>query len=214
MENIIPTLPYIDNIQFSIDGTDKIYEYIRPNTDFNFITENIKTILREAKDTVFMTNTVIMQENLNNLHDIVEYAYNLGIRNINFNQMNLAAMPQEDITKYNLYTSENYKSEIGRIEEFKRKYPDVNITGLSIQKKSGFRQCPYTWHHQYITWDGYLVPCCTIPFPKLSNFGNVLKDGVLNSLNSKASQQFRKAWIENAHPAFCSRCTYINLYDK
>ena len=208
---ITPALAYIDNIQFSVDGTKGIYEKIRPGTDFNFICENIRYVVSRGKGISFMINTVIMKENLHDLHNIITLANSLGISNVNFNTMNAASMAGQNIDIYGLYRSDKYKEEIKRIDTARREMPQMNITGLNIPEKTGFQRCPFIWHHQYITWDGYYVPCCAKPFPKEMNMGNVFRDGVLSTLNSNDAKQLRNMWLHNQAPSFCSDCTYLNL---
>ena len=73
----------------------------------------------------------------------------------------------------------------------------------------GFITCPYPWKGFYITWDGFLVPCCAKPFPKEKNFGNVFKKGLLNCLNDKDFIEFRAMAKKNITPDFCKRCHFI-----
>jgi radical SAM protein with 4Fe4S-binding SPASM domain len=65
--------------------------------------------------------------------------------------------------------------------------------------------------HFYVTWNGYLAPCCAKPFPKEQHFGNVFKDGLMKCLNSSAYRNQRKMWFENKTPKACEGCGCVDL---
>ena len=85
-------------------------------------------------------------------------------------------------------------------------FQDMEVTGMDYPRDATFRDCIFPWEYPYITWDGYYVPCCGKPFPKLLNFGNVFEQGVMPVLNSPKAQAFRRAWQQNTPPAFCHNC--------
>jgi len=94
VDKIKPLLPYLDNVQFSVDGIGSVYEQVRPNTHFEDIADNIRQIVELGrKDTVFMINTVITRENYMDLPKVVEFADSLGIQYVNFNRIILASIP-------------------------------------------------------------------------------------------------------------------------
>ena len=63
VEKMTPLLPYLDSIQFSVDGVGKTYETIRPNTDFSVIENNIRKIVALKPKSELVINTVITKEN-------------------------------------------------------------------------------------------------------------------------------------------------------
>ena len=73
-------------------------------------------------------------------------------------------------------------------------------------QNNGFRTCMSMWEYPYITWDGYYVPCCGKPFPKLLNFGNVFENDLMSVINSSKAQAFRKLWQKNVPHKFCHNC--------
>lgn len=62
-ETIEPILPYIDNLQFSVDGIGETYNSIRKGADFNTVKENIQFVMQKGKNVVCMINCVVMPEN-------------------------------------------------------------------------------------------------------------------------------------------------------
>lgn len=212
MERIRPCLPFIDNIQFSVDGVGEVYETIRPGTDFAVVSRNIEETMKWGPDAVYMLNFVISDKNYRDMARVLRFAREKGIRYVNYNIMSISSMPHMERGYYGFYRSEEYRQAREELLREAGRYPDMEVTGLEEAGANGFRNCPFPWEYPYITWDGYYVPCCGKPFPKLLNFGNVLTDGgVMAVLNSRKAQAFRKRWQENKAPAFCHNCHFVDF---
>ena len=211
VEKMLPLLPFLDSIQFSVDGIGKVYETVRPNTDFSVIKANIKEIVSKSKHNEFMVNTVITRENYHNLVQVIEFANEVGIKYVNFNRINLASIPEQREQYTDFFYGNEYAEVVKTLDEYKKKNAGVSFSGYLSGQKSQFRDCGFVWNHHYITWDGYFVPCCAKPFPKEMNFGNVFENGVFNTINSKKAQAFRRMWQQNEAPEFCKYCNNINL---
>jgi radical SAM protein with 4Fe4S-binding SPASM domain len=210
-DKIIPLLPYLDSVQFSVDGIGKVYETVRPNTDFNFIQDNIQAVVAAAKDTELMINTVITKENYTDLKNVLHFADQMGIPYVNFNRINLASIPEQRELYTNFFTSEAYQEVVRELNELKKQYPGLTFSGYRIEGTPSFKECTFPWKAHYITWDGYLVPCCAKPFPKEMHFGNVFEEGVMNVLNGEKVQAFRRLWQQNKAPKFCQYCNTLHL---
>lgn len=214
VDKIKPLLPYLDNVQFSVDGIGPVYEQVRPNTHFEDIAENIRQIVNLGKkDTIFMVNTVITRENYTDLPKVVEFADSLGIQYVNFNRINLASIPEFDRKEYTaFFHSEPYKKLLQKFAILQQSHSGVTFSEETKEGSGSFQDCTFAWYHQYITWDGYMVPCCAKPFPKEMNFGNVFTDGgVMNVLNGNKYLAWRRLWQLNKTPAFCNSCNNICL---
>lgn len=214
VDKIKPLLPYLDNVQFSVDGIGSVYEQVRPNTRFDEIADNIRRIVELGKkDTIFMINTVITRENYMDLPRVVEFADSLGIKYVNFNRINLASIPEFNRDEYTaFFHSAAYKHLLSEFTMLRKTHPGITFSEETEQGTGSFQDCTFAWHHQYITWDGYMVPCCAKPFPKEMNFGNIFTDrGVMKVLNGSRYQAWRKLWQQNKTPAFCSSCNTICL---
>lgn len=210
-DRIIPLLPYLDSVQFSVDGIGKVYETIRPNTDFNIIQNNIKMVIAAAKNTEFMINTVITRENYTDLKNILHFANQIGIRYVNFNRINLASIPEKREAYTKFFTSDEYRQVVDELNELKRQYSGLTFSGYRTEGYPSFKECTFPWKAHYITWDGYLVPCCAKPFPKEMNFGNVFEKGLMSVLNGEHVKAFRRLWQQNTPPKFCQYCNTLHL---
>lgn len=207
-----PLLPYLDNIQFSVDGIGQVYEQIRPNTHFSEISANIEKTIHNAPHIQYMLNFVISKLNYTDMPNILSFAHEKGIHYVNFNCMSVASMPDRTRDYYDFFVSDEYKDVCNIVRKKGNEYADMEVTGMEYPQNGEFRDCIFPWQYPYITWNGYYVPCCGKPFPKLLNFGNVFTDGgVMKVLNSKKAQSFRRMWQANKAPQFCHNCQLVNF---
>lgn len=203
----------IDTIQISIDGLDDVYEMIRVNASFKTLDKNLK-LLKELcinTDTTLMLNMVVTKENYFQMPSLVKYASDIGIEFVDFTLFNLASVTDVDTDYYHFYQSEEFLRVVDELDNVAKNYKNVTLTNRNFKTKNGFRKCPFPWTHFYICWNGFVTPCCAKPFPKELNFGNAFNENVINILNSKSFQAFRKLWYKNETPDFCKKCHFIGI---
>ncbi len=213
MEKAEAAIPYLDTIQISTDGLGGVYETVRKNASFATLENNLQQLVPLAKKykVDLMLNMVITRENYHQMADMVEFACQLHIPYLNFTYFNLACVTNTDRNYYTLYQSPEFLESLRQVRKCNRKFPQVYVTGLDFPGSPSFQKCPFPWSHFYITWDGYVVPCCAKPFPKELHFGNVFSEGVMGVLNSKSYQSFRRMWQSNHTPSFCEKCHFVEL---
>ena len=211
MDKLVDSLPYIDNLQISVDGVGEGYQRIRPNTDFSQLKKNIIEIRRLSNNTELRLNMVITRKNYDQLPMIVKFAHEMGIQFVNANYLNVASVTEYGKDYYDFFHTDEFKSKISETYQSLSKYPDVNITGLDFPGKPGIRKCPFVWTFFYITWNGFIAPCCAKPFPKEYNYGNVINSSVIEVLNSPKAKAFRTSWQKNEPLPFCTNCQFIEL---
>lgn len=212
-EKVAPLLGKIDTIQISIDGLHEVYDSIRKGSSFEVLDQNLKQLVPMARDTgtTLMLNMVVTRENYRHMPRLVDYAAETGISFLDFTLFNLASVTDVDVSYYRFYSSEEFLRVVDELEEKVKQNPSVTVTGRNFRTDNGFRKCPFPWTHFYITWDGYVPPCCAKPFPKELNFGNVFEKGVLPVLNSEGFRRFREMWFRNETPDFCKKCHFIGI---
>lgn len=212
LPNLTPKLhalvPYVDTLQVSLDGVDEVYDKIRVNGDSKVVIENIKTLvgLQKEHDFNLLVNTVVFEDNYKSMADIVELTNELGVQELIFNTINQVAYkkPWHDSS---MYHSPEFEEECQKAE-LKAKELGLQFTFNKHSKDVFFSDCPYLWGHLTVTWDGYLVPCCAKPFPKLMNFGNIFEKPLLECVNHKDLVAFRELSNKNKPPKFCDNCHY------
>ncbi len=200
----------IDTLQISLDGIGSTFEGIRKKSKFDRYYSNLEKISRfnhKARMNIKF-NMVVFKDNYREMKKVVELAKELRIKEIYFNTFNLVAN-YLDLTEYNFYQTSEFRDEFNKALVKARQY-GIYVGYRDLDAPKGFRFCGYPWNDFYITWDGFAVPCCAKPFPKVLNFGNVFSEGLMPVLNCKNYQEFRKLSKENKTPDFCRRCHKIH----
>jgi len=205
----------IDEVRISLDAvTPEKYEYIRRGLKFNHVKENImclsktkKELNSELPDVQF--SVVGMMYNLEELPQIVEFAYKVGVSYIHV--LNLF------LTGYKLGTKENslaynYDAKVQKIlsktkrlcEKYGIKYT-APVFDYDATKKLVL-QCKWPWKWTNITYDGYVTPCCVIDNPKILNMGNVFEEGFQTIWNNGRYRNFRAQFLLGKIPSVCRQC--------
>ena len=213
LEKLRPALRYIDNLQISVDGVGEVYERIRPGTDFEFIKENIRATAEECRayGIELKFNFVITPWNYTDMENVVDFAKEMGARSIELNPMNIASNTELTRDFYDFFRSEEYAEACRNLHRHAGEIRQ-EISLLPYEDQPGFRACPFPWDHPYITWNGYFIPCCGKPFPKLLHFGNVFETGNLMAvINSDAARNFRRQWQSGKAPGFCKNCQFVDF---
>jgi len=213
-ENYIEKLaPYLDTVQISIDGIGKIYESVRLKSDYNFFFETTKKMVAvcKEKNVSVMFNFVAVKENYKQMKDVVKLASELDVTFVNITPVNVGSITSVDIEYYNLFYGNDFKNELKQAFDLSKELNNVELTIWDVKKKNEFKKCHLPWNHFYISWDGYMTPCCAKPFPKELNFGNVFETSLMSCLNSKEYREFRSKWFKNETPDFCKKCHVVDL---
>ena len=203
----------IDTIQISIDGIGEVYNEVRKTADYNFFLKNTLGILEKAKgsNTDIMFNMVVLKENYHQMSDMLILCDEIGVKYLNINPMNIVARTDLDNSYYDFYLSKKFKDEYFKTKELASEYPNVELTFYDFESPASFKKCRFMWNYFYITWDGFVPPCCAKPFPKEKHFGNVFEQPLIEILNTKDYQDFRQDWFNDVSPEFCDKCFNQNL---
>ena len=158
-----------------------------------------------------MFNFVAVKENYTQMKDVVRLASEIGVQFVNITPVNVGSITSVTIDYYNLFYGEEFKNELKQAFDVSKQVGNVDLSIWDVKTKNEFRKCHLPWNHFYISWDGYMTPCCAKPFPKELNFGNVFETSLMQCLNSKEYRQFRKMWYKNETPDFCKKCHVVDL---
>lgn len=210
---VTPLVGKIDTIQVSIDGLEEVYDKIRLKSSFKILNENLISLVKLASvtHTDIMLNMVVVKENFNHMPLLVKYATKIGVKYLDFTLFNLASVTDIDQSYYDFYQSNEFKLVVDDLENEIKQSPQVLVTERNFNTENSFQKCSFPWTHFYISWDGYVPPCCAKPFPKELNFGNVKQSTVMSVLNSNGYKDFRNLWYANKAPDFCKKCHLINI---
>lgn len=210
---VTPVIGKIDTIQVSIDGLDDVYDSIRIKSSFKILDQNLRELLKLAtrSGTDVMLNMVVVKENYKHMPKLVQYAAGIGVKYLDFTLFNLASVTKIDQSYYDFYQTDEFNVILHELEAVIKNTPEVLVTERNFKTENNFQKCSFPWSHFYISWNGYVPPCCAKPFPKELNFGNVKDANVMTVLNSAAYKDFRNLWYENKSPKFCEKCHLINI---
>jgi radical SAM protein with 4Fe4S-binding SPASM domain len=207
MDSVMNTL---GTIQISIDGVGSVFEQVRRGATYDAFLRNATHIAQHAKrkGVGVVLNMVIIKENYHQMVDIIKLAKTMDVPGVTVTPINLAGVDW-DLSYYDFFRSSEFTSVLEQARRAAVR-EGISFSYVTDVPHKGIRNCRYVWNHSYITWDGFLVPCCAKPFPKELNFGNVFEKGLFRCLNSRRAVAFRIAALSNTIPEFCSRCHWIN----
>lgn len=188
--NLEKLLSSVDELVVSFDSDEKnSFESIRTGSDFGQITGNIKKISRLKKSRklsfILSFQTVISKENLSRINRIPPLAKSLGADKVRFS----AAVQYNPV--YGSKTKEmDYEKIRGRIRSLQNE-DNASELEKQIENKlksicqelelqfsfSGFKprykDCWWPGNGIYVTYDGFVTPCCMRMNPAVLNFGNL-----------------------------------------
>lgn len=208
MARVTEVLPLIDTLQISIDGVGETYDAIRLGGTFGNLESNLTKLMPKALEygVDVMFNMVISKENYESMPDVIDFAARSGVKFVNFNYINLASMPEQDMGYYDFFTTKEFTA--ARTETLKKiaSYPSIEVTGLDELAPAAETICPLVYNSFQINHDGEVPPCCAKPFSKLLSFGNAKESTINAIINSPTAKKFQRAWQNGAVPGFCKHC--------
>lgn len=193
----------VDTLCISIDGTtQQQFAAIRGNLNFEKLLKRVRSTVDVLKDrTEFIMCVVLVEENLDDMPAFVDLAHNLDIRRLSLKPINLVANSISSVY-YKIFQTARFH-DLAKKAQSLGKQKGVVVDVFNI----GAYSCTFPWEPLYITWDGYIVPCCAKPFPKRKNFGNLFVDSYDELKNKAAFVGFRELILHSDDaPTFCNKC--------
>ena len=204
----------IGEIAISIDSVDKKkYQEIRKGADFDKVIMNVKELTRKIKEkkkkTIVSLSTVILKENISEIPKFVELAYSLGVMKVGFQKLQEKT---DYIKKYDSFAKKQRVLDLDKslkqeIEKAKKIAKEKGMT--LIFDEGGKMGCIWPWRSMYISWNGFVTPCCKILDYRKPYFGNILKEDLWKIWNGKNYQIYRKLLREGKAPSSCIGCSSI-----
>jgi len=199
------SLNYLDRLGFSFDGgTKETFELLRPGANFENVINNIKKAVKLREKTIIMMVVTVSNNNINELTEIVDLAWSLKVNSIHFGLVEQWIVDQNEKRKevFNLIPK-NYRQKIVKAVKYAEEFGLQTSFNLN---RDWAKTCLWPWHGLFITYDGFITPCCIRPDKRVINFGNVLKESFHEIWNNKKYQQFRISLKENKPTNICKNC--------
>ncbi len=201
-----------NEIMASIDSIDPEKFLRLRGISLDIVIKNLKTILslkpKNKEFPIIAIRTIISNENIEELQDIVEFGLSMGVKKFYF---------QDSADGYLLRKlSKLSKEEISKVFLVRDKFKDKAKIYIYLwdSKAEGFTPTGYCFNAFFIGtigYDGELYTCCRYFGYKEASLGNVLKDPQ-KALKNRLI--FLKRFRSNP-PDFCKNCeTYCRMCSK
>lgn len=203
---------YIDQIEVSIDSPDRsVFQEIRGRDSLDDVLKGLGLLRAIGRDKEIAINFVVEKRNVFQLPEMVKLAHRLNIDYIN------VVVLQDWFGNNTRYTKK--KQEIsGRstsIDDFNKSLKEAMKLADSLKVHCDFspkatlrNKCFWFRRGVYISWNGYVSPCCLRPNYAEFNFGNIFEKNIAEIWNSRVYVNFRRDLRMRKAPAVCRGCDY------
>lgn len=203
----------IDQIFLSLDGASSdTYEPIRRGAKFDVVIANVKRLVAIKKEMgshlpEVKINTVVCDTNYHELPQIVELAHEIGIGMVQF--VNIVTFDDTDsmgTADIKGKVRQKFEAAIARAEEL------GVLVKVELFDKLPVQQCDFPWTRNFVTYDGYVHPCCYTTqsgdrtAQNSRSLGNLTNDTYADIWNGEQYTSFRKKMAKGILPYQCKHC--------
>src|SRR5579872_5926562 len=226
----------LECIYISIDAASpEVYERIRVGSRMSRVLRNL-AFLDDARRTLASSLprlrlvTVIMRQNLAELPELVRLAHHWKMESMfvqhlchDFGEATLppAYLPMRQFVESESLLGESRSSIESSFAAARRtadelglelRLPQVDRGGFPDTMR-GEERCDWPRRGIYISYQGFVMPCCMISTPDRLNFGNVSGNAIDVIWNGESYDEFRRRLASNEPPEVCQACSvYHGLF--
>ena len=214
----------IDVITVSVDAaTKKTYDKIRVGSDYQVVWSNLKTMIQlkkemRSKSPIINLSCVVQPSNFGEMDKIIQAGYELGGFNVLFGLVTDYGDNKEGV--YSFWKKIEKKTVLDSFDSALKKGKKLGLRktceflskakeqyiGLMNTKEVKMGYCFWPWSSVFITWKGYVKPCCYF-YDKDMIFGDITKDKFSNIWNNRKYKKFRKNLVDDRRNyARCIAC--------
>ena len=204
----------LDLMSISIDGTTpETYESIRRGAKYSSVVENVARMaeLKKKKGVdhpKINIGYILTNRNYGQVPQLVGLASEIGVTEINIWHLQ-GGETYEDIGSLSLGGEDRDLVDRVLREALKlARSNSIRLTLPPMERVYNAPTCKWPWWGTYITWDGYVTPCCIQCYPEIHNLGNVYEEGMEEIWNGEAYRQLRAQIRSDDPPFFCQGCPY------
>lgn len=220
----------------SLDGArTETFEQIRVRASFAKVVNNLERFrsIRErlgSERPALHIVVVAMRRNLPEFADLVRLASRLGAEEVfvqqlchDFGESSLPGKYQE--MRRFVDDQMLQREDPDRIEHFfEEARQAAQETGIRLRLPRvrplthppgtpGRERCSWPWTGAYISYQGYMMPCCMVSTPDRANFGKVTDRSTAGAWNSKEFNAFRAQLESEQPPEICRTCSiYLRTF--
>jgi len=226
----------LDCLHASLDAASKTeFEAIRVRANFDKVLRNLESFrdvrrTMKAQAPTLHIVCVAMRGNLNQLPELVRLASRLEAEELFVQQLchdfGESSLPAQYAEMRQFVEKETLLNEdMSRVEElFENARRVAKECGLRLRLPRvrpaehapgtpGRERCSWPWSGAYISYQGYMMPCCMVATPDRANFGKVTDAGVRNTWNDPSFGRFRAQLESEDPPEICRSCSvYLRTF--
>jgi MoaA/NifB/PqqE/SkfB family radical SAM enzyme len=203
----------VDQIFLSLDGASKeTYEQIRAGANFGKVIANVRRLVQikhdmKKKRPELKINTVVCSTNYRELPAIIELAHEIGIGMVQL----VNVITFESTSELQTATLQD---QVGKkIQEARDRAKELGIlVKVELFDKLPVQQCNFPWKRNFVTYDGYVHPCCytTQNGDRMAHnsrsLGNLVDSSFDELWNGELYSAFRKKMARGILPYECQHC--------
>jgi radical SAM protein with 4Fe4S-binding SPASM domain len=200
----------LDHISFSIDGSTKeTFESIRVGAKYESVISSIKNLTgkRCGKKPFIDLNITLEDKNQKEWMSFIDLAFDVRADRVS------VRLVSQKLAHNNIARMHVILNDIKKAEQY-AKSKKIEFRYTDDYKDT----CVYPWIWPYVTWNGFVTPCCYISDPRQFNFGNILEKSFMDIWNGDKYCQFRKDLVSTNPPSICKDCpkcpSNLNFYIK
>jgi MoaA/NifB/PqqE/SkfB family radical SAM enzyme len=203
----------IDQVFLSLDGaTKETYEQIRAGANFDKVIANVRRLIQikrnmRKKEPEVKINTVVCSTNYRELPAIIELAHEIGVGMVQL----VNVITFEGTSELQ---TDALQREVGeKIQEARDRAKELAIlVKVELFDKLPVQQCNFPWKRNFVTYDGYVHPCCytTQNGDRKSHnsrsLGNLVDSSFAELWSGELYSAFRKKMALGILPYQCQHC--------
>ena len=214
-------------VHVSLDGaTAQTYESIRVRGHYAKVVANIRRLLSSRGNRALpevKIVMVLMRRNLHELPDLVRLAADLGVGELDVQQLchdfGESTLPAQYAAMREFVASETLADlppeEVEPVFEAARQLAAQRGLALRLphlQPKTyapgtpGEQRCDWPWSGAYVSYDGHFMPCCMISTPDRGSMGRLSSGTVTEIWDGEQYRAFRAALSSGKPPEVCATC--------
>ena len=203
----------VDQIFLSLDGaTKQTFESIRIGADFDKVIANTRRLIEmrrelRRKRPEVKINSVVTTSNYREMPGIVEIAHDLGVGMVSFVNVIIFEVTHQ------LGTSSVRNPLDDQIRETLALAKKLGVlVKIELFDKLPVGQCDFPWTRNFVTYDGYLHPCCYTTqtgdrtAQNQRSFGNLIEKSFEEIWTGDYYSSFRRKMADGILPNPCGSC--------
>jgi MoaA/NifB/PqqE/SkfB family radical SAM enzyme len=203
----------VDQMFLSLDGaTQETYEQIRVGAKFDKVIANARRLLQMKRELgkkrpEVKINTVVCSTNYHELPAIVELAHDVGIGMVQFvNAITFESTADVATTGVQREVRAVFQQTLERARQL------GVLVKIELFDKLPVRQCDFPWKRNFVTYDGYVHPCCYTTQTgdrreqNRRSFGSLSESSFEEIWHGDVYSTFRRKMRKGVLPHACEHC--------